>query len=95
MNSKDAKEELYGAKEILKDFRYGVTAVSVLVLGLLLLFLDKLPSAWHSTLVASLTLYSIGTGLLACIQALLTYSANTKAQAEDVEKSGIPENQLC
>lgn len=77
-----------------KYFQYGITLVSAFILGLLLLFFKELTNFFQDILIPSLVVYTIGSGLIACIQILLTVSANTKAMAKKETPSGIKEGNL-
>lgn len=79
----------------LTDFRYGLTVISSLVLGLLLLFFNDLPENIQHYLIPSLAIFTVGTGLIAKIQLLLTASENTKRWADNKKPRGIKEGHLC
>lgn len=79
---------------VIKDFRYGITLVSAFVLGLLLLFYREFSVFMQEIFIPSLAVYTLGTGLIAGIQILLTVSANTKAMADEKKPRGISENNL-
>lgn len=73
---------LDSARLRINDFRYGFTIVGLLTLGLLLLVFGDLSPALQNHLVPSVAVYTIGTGVIAGIQTLVTTSANTKALAK-------------
>lgn len=82
------------AKFVAGDFRYGLTVLSVFVLGLLLLFVPELPPFARQFVLPGLVVYTIGSALISHVQILLTVSANTKAQAENQTPRGISEGYL-
>lgn len=81
-------------KELVSDFRYGITVVGVFILGLLLLFFEDLTPTMQDILIPSLVVYTLGTGVITCIQMLVTASANTKARAKSETPRGVPEGWL-
>ena len=59
------------AKATASDFRFSITVVSALVLGILMLFFKDLTLFMRETLVPSLAIYSIGTGVIAGAQTIV------------------------
>ncbi len=82
------------AKFVAADIRYGITIVSTFLLGLALLFFKDFPDYYRSSLIPGLIVYTIGTGLLAHIQVVITASTNTKAKADGGAVRGINEASL-
>ena len=83
------------ASLLVRDFRYGFTVVGLLTFGLLLLVFEDLTPALQNYLVPSVAVYTIGTGVIAGIQLLVTASANTKADANEKirkkrQEDGLP-----
>ena len=77
-------------REIVKKYPWLLiqVAVSIIILFILLLIFEDLPSSWHNH-IASLTVYIIGLALIAQFRIELTIFSNTKTLAKDEKPTGI------
>ena len=80
-------EQFNFAQRAAQDVRFLITVVAALVLGLLMLFIKEATPFMKNTLIPSLAIYTIGTGLIAGIHTVLVRRSETLFQIE-LEKVG-------
>jgi hypothetical protein len=76
--------------ELVKRYPWALIqiAVCVLVLFIMLLVFEDIPSSWHDH-IASLTIYTVGVALLTQIRLEITVYANTKAKSANQAPQGM------
>ncbi len=82
------------AKFAAADVRYGVTIISTLVLGILVLLFKDLTPFIQNTVLPAIIVYTLGTAVIGHLQILITVSTNTKANANGEKARGIKESHL-
>ena len=70
-------------RDLIRDFRFGITLASSLVLGILMLFYRDGTYYMKEVLIPSLAIYALGTGLIGGLQIIITVFQNTKAEAKE------------